>query len=300
MGRELKRVALDFNWPLEKVWRGYLNPHYAHCHDCPHCKGSGSSPMALRLKDRWYGYEPFRPKDRGSRPFMPTHPAVWAQAERHVNSNPGFYGTGDSAINREANRLSGFFNRQWSHHLNADDVAALVKAHRLMDFTHTWTPGKGWQPKSPPYVPTPEEVNVWSLSNFGHDSINQWVVVAAECERLGVEKTCKHCNGEGSFWDTPEDKQAADDWTPTEPPGGDGYQIWETVSEGSPISPVFATPEALAQHMAKTRFGADVGTSYDTWLKFILGPGWAPSLIGDANGIRSGVEAMVAMNNGGC
>ena len=29
MGRELKRVPLDFQWPENKVWDGYLNPHYA-------------------------------------------------------------------------------------------------------------------------------------------------------------------------------------------------------------------------------------------------------------------------------
>ena len=26
MGREVKRVALDFNWPLHKVWEGFQNP----------------------------------------------------------------------------------------------------------------------------------------------------------------------------------------------------------------------------------------------------------------------------------
>ena len=27
MGRELKRVPLDFDWPLNKVWDGYLRGH---------------------------------------------------------------------------------------------------------------------------------------------------------------------------------------------------------------------------------------------------------------------------------
>jgi len=39
MGRELKRVALDFEHPLHERWPGYLNPHYIHC---PECDGSGS------------------------------------------------------------------------------------------------------------------------------------------------------------------------------------------------------------------------------------------------------------------
>ncbi len=30
-----------------------------------------------------------------------------------------------------------------------------------------------------------------------------------------------------------------------EPPQGEGYQLWETTTEGSPISPVFATLDVL-------------------------------------------------------
>jgi hypothetical protein len=31
MGRELRRVPMDFDWPLHKVWDGYLNPHGKPC-----------------------------------------------------------------------------------------------------------------------------------------------------------------------------------------------------------------------------------------------------------------------------
>src|SRR5712671_2467357 len=39
MGRELRRVPLDFNWPIGKVYSGFLNPHYRECpkaatHEC--------------------------------------------------------------------------------------------------------------------------------------------------------------------------------------------------------------------------------------------------------------------------
>ena len=40
MGREIKRVALDFDWPLDKVWGGYKNPFYRQCIDCPECGGT--------------------------------------------------------------------------------------------------------------------------------------------------------------------------------------------------------------------------------------------------------------------
>lgn len=291
MGRELKRVVLDFKWPENKVWEGYLNPHYAKSQKCPECGGSGLAPEARRLKDQWYSNAPFKPEDRGSTPFLPTHPVVRAFAESNVTHSQEYYGSREGAIQREARRLADYFNSSWSHHLNVDDVAALLEGGRLRDLTHTWTPESRWQPKEPPYVPTPEEVNTWSLSGLGHDAINQWIVVGAECKRLGIDSTCPHCAGSGTIWDSPEDEQAAEAWEHRDPPAGDGYQIWETVSEGSPISPVFATPEELAQHMAGKPWGADNGSSYETWLHFINGPGCAPSGIIDANGVRTGADA---------
>ena len=78
------------------------------------------------------------------------------------------------------------------------------------------------------------------------------------------------------------------------PPLGDGYQLWETTSEGSPMSPVFETPEELAEWLEATEassFGP-MTCSYDQWLEFIKGPGWAPSAILDEKGFRSGVCAI--------
>lgn len=293
MGREVKRVALDFDWPVGKTWAGYLNPHY-FAKPCPHCKG-GYSPEMKILSDRWYGHLPFRPEDRGSVPFTPADAPIRAFAERNVRNSPDYHGSGDPAIQREAERLCGHFNDSWSHHLNDDDVAALVAAGRLMDLTHTWTPETRWQPKAPAYIPTAREVNEWSIGGFGHDSINQWVVCKAECARHGWPTECAYCGGESEVWPSRAEKHIHDAWQQVEPPAGDGYQIWETVSEGSPISPVFATPEGLARHMAGTKWGADDGTGYETWLAFINGPGWAPSMIGTDSGIVNGVQGVVEM-----
>ena len=298
MGRELKRVPLDFNWPINTTWRGYLNDLENPSKECGYCKGTGSTTFARRLQDRWYGktelgMPPFTPEMNGSIPLTVDTPAVRAFATRNVTSSPDFYGHGEAAILREALRLATMWNTQWCHHLNADDVAALVKDGRLYDFTHTWTKGKGWQPKNPPIIPTPEEVNEWSLSGMGHDSINQYICVKAACERAREFPTCAQCDGEGTRWPSPEAKAKYESWERTEPPKGDGYQIWETVSEGSPISPVFATARELAVHMATTKWGTDDGTPAETWLKFIEGPGWAPSMVMQNGVMQSGVEAVV-------
>ncbi len=295
MGRKLKRVALDFAWPQNQGWEGYLNPFNKHSVECPDCGGTGSSPTAQHLTNQWYGNAPFEPKDRGSSPFAIDNPTVRSRAEHNVATSPGFYGSGERSIECEAQRLADHFNSAWSHHLNSDDVAALVEAGRLYDLTHTWTQNNGWEKKEPACLPSPEEVNVWSLSGIGHDSINQCIVVAAECKRLGISSGCAHCDGEGRTWSPLEGEKQADEWQPIEPPDGPGFQLWETVTEGAPVSPVFATAEELAHWLVagvgyKLREN-DNGTSYEQWLAFIKGPGSAPSFVIDENGFRSGVVA---------
>lgn len=292
MGRELRRVPLDFDWPLNERWKGFCNPHYT-AEKCEACDSTGYSTVAKRLHDQWYGYAPFSPEDRGSVPLTPDHPGVRAFAERNVAYAPDFYGVGERALLRESQRLCELWNAQWSHHLNADDVGALVAAGRLMDFTHTWSKETGWKPKEPAYIPTPQEVNDWSLHGVGHDSINHWRCIKAECERLGETHTCAVCDGDGEIWPSEEAHKLYEAWEEYDPPEGEAYQIWETVSEGSPISPPFASPEALARYMAGKKWGADDGTPYETWLAFIRGPGWAPSMVMAAGKMMSGVVASV-------
>lgn len=77
------------------------------------------------------------------------------------------------------------------------------------------------------------------------------------------------------------------------PPKGEYWQMWENVSEGSPISPPCKTPEELAKWLSDNKassFGRDTAT-YEQWLCMINGPGWAPSGVLDSKGFRSGVAA---------
>lgn len=67
--------------------------------------------------------------------------------------------------------------------------------------------------------------------------------------------------------------------------------MYETVTEGTPISPAFETPEELATWLADngaSAFGGE-GASYESWLAMIK-EGYAPSfVIGDGK-IQSGVD----------
>lgn len=297
MGREIKRVPLDFDWDWadsRKVWEGYVMPDALREVGCPDCK-NGYSPHAEHLHELWYGYVPFDPASTGSTRLSHDTPAVRAFAERNVASAPEYYGTGETAIVKEGQRLADLWNNMWMHHLARDDVDALVAAGRLMDFTHTWDPETRWQKIEPPVVPTAAQVNEWSLSGFGHDGINAGVVIEARCERDGAAHVCATCEGHGSREAYEGQRAEAEAWERTEPPTGEGYQLWETVSEGSPITPVFATAEELARWMTTHRWGTQtdlMASSFDVAMRFI-DAGWAPSgTMSAEHGVESGVEAV--------
>lgn len=92
------------------------------------------------------------------------------------------------------------------------------------------------------------------------------------------------------YWqDDFKSKEAEDlyeSWEEEEPPTGEGWQLWENVSEGSPVSPVFATSGELVDWMVSdgySRAGAE---------KFIE-VGYAPPFIfSPQHGFESGVDAM--------
>jgi hypothetical protein len=277
MGRELKRVPMDFAWPLNETWGGYLNPWRVNSIKCPSCDGSGYSPEEKRFKDQWYGYVPFDAAEYGATPLTVDHPGIVAFARRNAERSPEVYGSSQGAIAAEARRLFDLWRGMWMHNLIQSDVDALLEAGRLMDFTHVprteeqreicrakvAAGGNSWLPEPNGYRPTAEEVNAWSILGMGHDSINSWVCIEARCKREGVPKSCPSCAGEGDMWTTPEAKAASEAWKRIEPPTGEGFQLWETTSEGSPISPVFASLYDLCEWAADnaTTFGKEKATA---------------------------------------
>lgn len=306
MGREIKRVPVDWDWPLNKTWSGYLLTDEEEARfaedSCPECE-NGYSPLGKYLHDLWYGYVPFSPPDNGSQSLTHLTPEVRAFAERNVTRDEGslrfytrdYFGhvSVEVAIVNEATRLATLWNGMWCHHLNQADVDALIEAGRLMDFTHRWTKGEGWQRIEPAPVITAEQVNRWSLQGFGHDSLNAMIAVNARCEREGQPSTCQTCHGHGSLERRPGQRSERDTWTRTEPPTGEGWQLWETVSEGSPVSPVFATAEELARWLTT---GVGTGTPnhpnpmpISAARKFVEA-GWSPTLIGDGGGLHNGAD----------
>lgn len=75
------------------------------------------------------------------------------------------------------------------------------------------------------------------------------------------------------------------------------FMMYETTTEGTPISPAFATPEELAKWLVDNKASAFAGetASYEAWLKVCQGRP-APSAIGTIGPagmvLESGVEAL--------
>lgn len=308
MSRNLKRVPKDFAWPLHEIWGGFLNPYYKLAGRCPDCKngydrskGRPDANAAL-FHEQWYGNGLFDPAAYGAEPLSRFAPAIWRLAGRNVGAAPDFYMTHaerisreefkhkaltgfgpedpplvpfpafdkERAINREARRLYELWCGQWCHHLVQADVDALVAEDRLRDFTSTWSEEQGWQKCKDRRHPTAAEVNEWSLEGFGHDGINCGVCVKARCAREGVPYECVRCHGSGRIWPTPEIEQQYEDWKESDPPTGEGYQLWEDCSEGSPVSPVFISLDDLCAWAEKnaTTF-ADYKATKEEWKKML-------------------------------
>lgn len=234
MGRTLKRVPLDFNWPLHQTWKGFLNPYSSQ--ECKSCYGSGLNTATKQLSDEWY-----------------TH--------LRTDGKEG-----------------------WMYHLEQEDVQALIDADRLWDFTRVPRNaeqeevvknkiaggGNSWLPESNGYIPTADEVNKWAKIGLGHDAVNQWICVKARAQRLGIYGECPFCKGEGVIWQTEEIKKLHEEWQLFEPPKGNGFQLWETTSEGSPISPVFSTIESLCDWCAENASTfAHFKVSAQEWMKML-------------------------------
>jgi hypothetical protein len=164
MGRILKRVPLDFDWKLGKIWHGYQNPYNSI--RCDECDYSGYNPETKKIKDSWYGedYDWINCIDNG---------------------------------NRRWNRLA------WENNLTEEDIEALVRDGQLRDFfphwyrfddeTNKWmfldNSGKWedreWKECEKPEFPTPDVVNEWNRnSGLGLSSTDQYVCVKAKSKTI--------------------------------------------------------------------------------------------------------------------
>lgn len=257
MSREVRRVPLDFNWPLRKVWHGYINPHYRECpaakdNLCDNGRNLGAQWLnaisrLIAMIGEHSAQEPYQDELR-ARGWTWPHPYLqgWQQAPhtqwpREVTER--LRAIDDPDVKRR---------EMYRYHLDnpprllsfGPEIGALIKGLAKGRELDTLGSGVAW------------EISKTLLTAAGMDP-----------ETFG---TCTVCNGSGM---DPAAKKAYEAWRETPVPEGDGWQMWSTTSEGQPISPVFATAEECARWCADNGVSAfGVWTAdYDWWLKVCHG-----------------------------
>lgn len=108
----------------------------------------------------------------------------------------------------------------------------------------------------------------------------------------------KYASESKYYWeyDTPPDEDSHRPKFTEEPTW---YQVYETVSEGTPVTPPFATQDELIDYLVTV--GEMAGTQYNrrhsraAATKFVKESGWVPSMIvmreGNSVTIKEGIEA---------
>lgn len=139
------------------------------------------------------------------------------------------------------------------------------------DEMHPWLRDLPLRPDKPPKANVTELTGGLSGRSprmpFGHDGSDRWSATKAIIKAAGLPDdwgTCPVCQGHAIH---PDDLAASESWEPTDPPKGEGWQLWETTSEGSPVSPVFSTADSLADWCAdNATWFADLSWTADEWL----------------------------------
>jgi hypothetical protein len=260
MGREIKRVALDFDGKRGETWKGFLNPHHKPCplSDIECMAGSTTGRAWLENILRFLalvGEEGQGPRRNGTypHPYLAEFPqAVTTRGKFDMSSN-------DVRKYRCVERPK-----------------VLPPSKDLFDLVVKLT-------ESEPGRIGIEGINVWKLEQ------KLFELAGVDADTWGV---CPVCKGDGV---DPACKEAYEAWESEDPPEGPGWQVWEHTSEGSPVSPVFATGEELiewlVQPIGTDEAWADRGTYGDgspycyseqgqkrkNAEAFVKGSGWVPS-----------------------
>ncbi|MER5649644.1 hypothetical protein [Streptosporangium sp. NPDC002524] len=122
-----------------------------------------------------------------------------------------------------------------------------------------------------------------------HDDVDRGHAVAAILGAGGLDPEtwgiCETCGGEATLEVWPGQREAAEKWEATEPPAGDGWQLWNTAGDPAPCTPVFATEAELVAHLvaadgyrpeAAARLVADGGSIGSFWQMAHPGGGRGP------------------------
>lgn len=210
LSRELRRVPLDFDFPIGQTWPGFLAPPATPCPAGADCLNGGTA--AREWLEKVLINLMILPENVG-RPVGQMHPYLLGVPQRP-----------DVPPSADIGELTGGL--------------------------------AGRAPRMP----------------FGHDSSDKWRAASKIIEAAGLDPdvwgVCPVCKGLGHH---PDDEEAFENFKPTEPPDGPGYQLWQTISEGGPCSPVFETKDELAGWLSANDTSILAGKSPAEWMEILNG-----------------------------
>lgn len=237
MSRELRRVPLDFDWPLKKVWGGFINPNYKPCPATETLMCSGGYTPAQRWLEAIVRLIAIVGEEAAAAPHAEQlkamgrsypHPWLeeWNMAAREPRKTPPHLDApeGDETEGERVTRM-----RQLFEHYQENTPRLLPLTAEMVQFVEGLAKAK---------------------MDGGLHSIN-FDIYKALLKAAGIKKNsgwgiCTVCKGSGV---DPAVKDAYDAWKETPVPKGDGYQLWSTVSDGAPVSKVYATREEFVAHL---------------------------------------------------
>lgn len=112
----------------------------------------------------------------------------------------------------------------------------------------------------------------------------------AEFEKMQAEKGLQEAID--YFGSAPDVNEYVPEWTEAE---ATWFQVYETVSEGTPVTPPFATREELVEYLVQhgdfwSQLDGKPGFSRKAAEAFVMGDGWVPSMIVSDGKISVGIE----------
>lgn len=253
MGRTLRRVPVDFQWPLNKVWKGFINPHFKPCPgENETCFGGYTAAgkwldsvcrfIALLAEQAEMAPRAEQMKARG---ITYPHPYLENFEQAPHTELPRAIYAELSDVQDRTERHNAFLKAYKKHPSKllplTTELQTLIEAL------------------------SGEKAEGMLGSNISYALFKRLLEFAkVDHDTWGI---CPICKGHAK---DPSIYEAYENWKAEDPPTGEGFQLWETTSEGSPISPVFDNLDALCawcEDNATTMGSAK--TSKENWKKML-------------------------------
>lgn len=201
----IRRVPLNFDWPLHKGWEGHVLPTTLRLPDCPDCRHDDNRSSGL-------------------------------SAGAHA-IEVAFYATDVPEPLRT--QIS------WHDKISQAEVNHLLKKGRLNASWEDGTDGERGRWVAEAVTATEVNARQSGLGLGSHDASNRFILVQYRCKRLGIDFLCSTCDGTTRVGTPEQvaAHKAWKPTKPPRGKGWQAWE--DTSMEGSPISPVFATEDDL-------------------------------------------------------